>query len=173
MLRTYKGRKSGKSSKKKALLTIITFVVSVVLVSLFTSKYKFAVVSGNSMLPTLKDGSVLIVQNIEELQNDNLYIVKPPNTDYVVIKRLRAMPGDVLELKAGDLYRNGTLIKERSGNVWDTQTFTPQEWEYVFLGDNMEESSDSRYWNRLVDRREILYEVVWCVYPLSSFGSVR
>ncbi|WP_425060091.1 Signal peptidase I S [Sporomusa carbonis] len=68
---------------------------------------------------------------------------------HIWIKRVIGKPGDVIEIKDGQVYRNGSLlaepyIKEAMQAAAPTKVVVPDNYVYV-MGDNRNNSSDSRY----------------------------
>lgn len=84
----------------------------------------------------------------------------------VLIKRVVAVPGDTVQIVDGVLYRNGAPAEERLVNGSldyagiAEKPMTLGENEYFLLGDNYEESKDSRY------------EKVGCVLEKDILGKV-
>jgi signal peptidase I len=75
----------------------------------------------------------------------------PPNPDEDYIKRLIGMPGDKVEIRHGDVFINGAAIGEpyRLGLPAVDDNYGPvivPPRNYFVLGDNRNDSSDSRYW---------------------------
>lgn len=113
-----------------------------------------------SMLPTIQLNDTLLVQriyNTHSLTRGDI-IVFQPNTEEgsnLYIKRLIGLPGDTIEFKLIDgkstVWVNGELLDEpyvlHSSNEEITKTFIVPDNCYFFLGDNRENSIDSRYWN--------------------------
>ncbi len=121
------------------------------------------VVSGASMVPTFDSGDYLIIDEVS-------YRFEPPKRGDVVvfrfplepkkflIKRVAGLPGETIEIKD-----DAITVKNRlhpGGFVWTQGTFassgrraeqtvTLADDEYFVLGDNRDQSADSRLWGPL------------------------
>jgi signal peptidase I len=108
-----------------------------------------------------------------------LGVAQPENPDYV--KRVIGLPGDTIELRAGQLYRNGVAITEPYLNrPHDTRPFAPvrvPDGMLFVLGDNRLQSGDSRFQppNGLgwVPENKVIGKAFVRVWPPSRWGWVR
>lgn len=132
------------------LLECVVVVTAVYLI--FHYCIGLAFVSGHSMEPSLKDGELVVFYRMDSAyQPDDIVIIhREGNIKY--IKRIVAEPGDVVELsEEGSLLVNG---EEEKGRTTAGQTlafqdgvefpYTVPEDCYFVLGDNRENSQDSR-----------------------------
>ena len=72
----------------------------------------------------------------------------PREPNRLIIKRIVGLPGEEIALKAGELFVDGELIAEPHAYCPDPVTDNNEWWprgdEFVVLGDNRMESTDSR-----------------------------
>lgn len=105
---------------------------------------------------------------------------KDPEQDY--IKRVIGKPGDTLEIRNKMVFRNGKLLKEpytqftRPGSAVsgfdDMAPVTVPEDQYFVMGDNRDESLDSRVWG-FVPRRYIHGKAGIVYWSWEGFPNVR
>src|SRR5215213_6460447 len=111
-------------------------------------------IEGTAMMPTLHDGDrILMDENIGELKRgDVISFLFPRDTSKWYIKRIIGLPGETVEIRVGKVYINGQILDEPYLDESYNQTkssFAPQTAaanNYFVMGDNRDNSSDSRYW---------------------------
>jgi signal peptidase I len=97
----------------------------------------------------------------------------PGNED--LIKRVVGLPGDVFEGRGGKLWRNGRPVAEPylPANTF-TSDFGPVKVRpdhYWMMGDNREDSADSRYFGQ-VPRSALVGRAVVKVWPVPHMGEL-
>ncbi len=115
--------------------------------------YQLCFVNGDSMYPTLKDKQIVLIKkyNLNIANNDIIVIKKNKKT---IIKRLIGLPNDTIKI---DKYvyvngnKNDNIITNQKGNIKNEIHLKPGE--YFALGDNRDNSIDSRF-----DEIGIIYE---------------
>ncbi len=162
-------------------------------------------VEGSSMVPTLIEGQYIVANKIiySRIQSDSiarflpfiqpsgdgasLYTFHPPQYGDIIIfnfppnpsrdlvKRVIGLPGDVIEIRSGQVIRNGEPLDEPYVFNRDRRTLgqveVPENSYYV-LGDNRRASSDSRDWGFLSD--EHVVGRGWISYwPSDRIGLLR
>uniref|UniRef100_UPI004056D10A signal peptidase I n=1 Tax=Acetatifactor sp. TaxID=1872090 RepID=UPI004056D10A len=145
-------------------------------------------VDGASMETTLSDGDNLIVDKITYRFNDpqRFDIIVFPfqyQEDTYYIKRIIGMPGEVVQIgDDGTIYINGEVLSESYGreiikpeNIGiAAEPIVLGEDEYFVMGDNRNNSSDSR--TEIVGNihRDDIVGRAWLrVWPLSDFGILK
>ena len=139
--------------KKKHDLLYILSVLLVVLLCWYVSKYHYQLmlVDGQSMEPTFRDKSVVLLdKHVSERRTGDVVYCRCESVGRYIVKRIAAVPGDSIRAQDGVLYINGLpsvpLPKEdlRAAYISESDTLMP-DGMYFLLGDNTEESVDSRY----------------------------
>lgn len=142
-------------------------------------------VSGSSMETTLSDGDQLIVDKISyRFRDPKRYdiVVFPyryeENTYY--IKRIIGMPGETIQIVDGYVYIDGEPLDEHYGNEVMNKAGTAEEPltlgedEYFVLGDNRNNSQDSRAANVGTIHREDIIGRAWVrIWPFDEFGVIK
>ena len=129
-----------------AVLVLVLFIVFF----LFTEVYFNVLVEGDSMKPTLKSGDVLTVNSYKDVEKGDIIIVD--NHGKLIIKRVIAVAHDRIKIEDGYVFVNGKLLEEdyvykqgvTDNLAWTTEDYILEEGEVFYLGDNREDSSDSR-----------------------------
>ena len=120
-------------------------------------------VEGTAMLPALKDGDKIIVdRRFDKLERGDIVIFYyPEDRRKSYIKRIVGLPGETIEIRDGNVVINGTVIQEPylnpqynlSERSSEPVRLLPEN--YFVMGDNRDNSSDSRIWGPL--HEEFIY----------------
>lgn len=178
-------------TKKEVLKEILSTSVYLLFVLLFTIliiKYvgQRTEVIGPSMEPTLHNGDNLIVDKISYRFND------PERYDIIVfpylyadktyyIKRIIGLPGETVFIDdKGNIYINGEKLEESYGKEVITNPGMASKLivigddEYFVLGDNRNNSSDSRAADvGLIKRKNILGRAWVQIWPLNKMHMLK
>lgn len=138
---------------KSWALPVICFVV-------FWLIFKFvlmtSIIPTQSMYPTLSAPCFTVgvrtdVLNKSYERGDIVLFQRDDGNERIYAKRIVGMPGDVLEIKHGQTYINGVEYEESYLNETpedlDFGPFQVPEDHYFMMGDNRNNSYDSRYWD--------------------------
>ncbi|MCI8927713.1 MAG: signal peptidase I [Lachnospiraceae bacterium] len=176
------------SKKLKEILSTSLYLLVVLALTFLIVTYvgQRTKVIGSSMEPMLEDGDNLIVDKIsyrfEEPRRFDI-IVFPfryeEKTYY--IKRIIGLPGETVYIdESGAVYINGEVLKESYGKetiIDPGRAFEPVvlgEDEYFVMGDNRNNSSDSRdpvVGN--IHRDEFIGKAWMRIWPLDKLGMIK
>jgi len=190
-------RKSKRSTKRLlieyGLTAVVALVVAFIVQAYVVKPYR---VPTPSMATTIQPGDRVLIDRFlfddREIERDDIVVFTGPAAvgNQVLLKRVIGLPGDVLEIKDGVLYVNGEA--DDAGGVTNADGETPTtdpaygqleehpEWSlyepytvpadhYYLLGDNRNDSFDSRFWGP-VPRASIIGRAFAVYWPL---GEVR
>lgn len=141
---------------------------------------------GDSMSPALKNGDIVLVNrvvyNARRPRRGDVIVFKPKGNEnsHYYIKRVIALPGETVEIIENGIYINGEKLEEtyqttkldRVGRA--SEKIKLDEDEYFVLGDDRENSEDSRDADVGNVKREYIYGKAWFVLsPRQDFGFIR
>ncbi len=166
--------------------TILSFLIAMIVVS---SAIINAVIPSGSMENTIMTGDRLIgnrlayrinlqigdkqiCKKLSDPKRFDIIIFKYPDDESILyIKRIIGLPGETVEVKSGNVYINNSkkplddsfTTKKTIGNFGP---YTVPEGSYFVMGDNRNDSNDSRFWkNTYVKFEQILGKAVFRYYP--------
>lgn len=168
--------------KKRILKEVSEYLIIIIAVLLFrTFLYSPIRVTGDSMIPTLYDGDIMILDkigySINGLDRFDIVVIKYNNEK--IIKRVIGLPGETVEYKDNKLYINDKYIKEDYKRddtidfVLETLGYSviPND-KYLVLGDNRMVSKDSRMIG-LIDKEQILGYTNTIIFPFKNIKTVK
>jgi len=155
------------SESLKLLRDVFLIIVVFILFGVFVAQP--VVVEGTSMVPQLHDGERLLVNKLiyYKLQSvswghiergDIVVFWFPNDPDKSYVKRVIGLPGEMVEIRSGRVYIDGQELNEA---YLDTEhnkslpSFSPKKIDphhYFVMGDNRDNSSDSRYWGLVPEK---------------------
>ena len=120
-------------------------------------------VQGIAMEPALKDGDRIFVdKNTDKLKRGDIVVFYfPLDRSKSYIKRVVALPGETVEIRDGKVLINGTnldepyVAPENNRVMSNREVIKVPENSFYVLGDNRDNSSDSRTWGML--QRRFIY----------------
>lgn len=169
--------KNQNSIWKQILSFMIVFFFSLACAVLVIKFFAYsAYTPTESMYNTLQTKDKFVISRIEYKNKDpqrgdiiSLNSTQASKDELRLIKRIIGLPGDTIEIKLGNVYVNGTLLKENYAlkDKFTSQTkYVVPENCYFVMGDNRANSYDSRYWkDPYVKRSDIIGKAKFKYYP--------
>lgn len=158
----------------RAVLGFILFWAAIAV--LFNVAFRVIYVDGESMTPTLQDGDWIAACRLIQAQRGDIILTDTHNAYHArLIKRLIAVEGDTVDIDfaSGVVTVNGEALQEPylQGGIFARGTMdfplTVPEGKVFLLGDNRENSVDSRYAEiGCVDADSIIGPVVLRLLPM-------
>ena len=162
---------------------IVVCILAWMLVSFFGQRVSNA---GDSMSPVLKNGDVVLINRIvydaRKPKRGEIIAFRPNGNEnaHYCIKRVVGLPGETIQIKDGKIYIDGKVQKK---DVYTSdldfagiaeKKLTLGETEYFVLGDNRDNSNDSRYKEvGPVKRSKITGRIIFRFYPWKNAGVIQ
>lgn len=133
-----------------------------------------ALVPSGSMEETVMTGSRIMINRLayiaeEPQRGDIVAFYYPDDGETLYLKRIMGLPGETVEGIDGYVYINGIKLENDFTSERMECDFSPFEVPencYFMLGDNRNNSWDSRYWqNSFVKKEEIIGKAAFIFYP--------
>jgi len=172
----------GWSSWQENLILIAIALCLAVLIRIFIAEPRY--IPSDSMVPTLHTGDRLVVEKVSYRfhppSQGDIIVFQPPAElqrrgypqDQAFIKRIIGIPGKILKVSNGQVYLDGQPLKEDYIAEPANQPFPPvqiPEDQYFVMGDNRNDSNDSRYWGFL-PRQNIIGRAAFRFWPVDRIG---
>lgn len=159
--------------------TIVIALVCAVIITQFVIVN--ARVPSASMETTIMTGDRLIANRLsykfsDPKRYDIVVFQFPDNEDILYIKRIIGLPGEKVTIKDNQIYINDSTTPLDTSflhepMITEDATYYVPEDSYFMMGDNRNNSADSRFWNhKYVKRDKIKGKAVFRYFPLSSMG---
>jgi signal peptidase I len=191
--------KKAQSQQEDSLVEFIKILGTALILALgirtFIAEARY--IPSSSMEPTLQIKDKLIIEKIgyhfHNPERGDIIVFNPTpklqseNFKDAFIKRVIGIPGDRVEMKGGTVYINGQPLQENyiaakpkcflgMGNPLEQSKctiipYTIPEGEYLVLGDNRDNSYDSRFWG-LVPKDYIVGRAVIRFWPPNRIGAI-
>jgi signal peptidase I len=161
---------------REALETVTLVVLMVLAIRVAMQDYR---IDGQSMEYTLHNEEFVLVNRAAYLfhapaRGDVIVFEYPLDTRLNYIKRVIAVPGDIISVQGERVIVDGVTLHEPYINRDDSHNPYPSfsnriitPGEYFVMGDNRDNSSDSRDWG-LVPRDDIIGRAMLIYWPLGE-----
>ncbi len=180
-------RKINMSRIQEVLLWILEICITIAIA--FVCTYFFGVrssVIGSSMSAQLEDGDEVLINRfsykfISPKPGDVIAFLPNGNTNtHYYVKRVIGVPGDIVQIKNGVIWVNGeefeeTITADRMEEAGiAAEPVTLGEDEYFVLGDNRNNSEDSRFANIGNVKEDYIIGKVWFIIaPREKIGFIK
>lgn len=178
---TYRRPRLRRIGALRELLNSVFFIAAALIISELA--FPRSSISGPSMEPTLCTGQHLLISRLDYLfgepRHGDIAVFDPPDSaEDMLIKRVIGVPGDLIEIRDREVYRNGEKLDEPyfyytpcSLGMCPDRTWQLKEGEYFLAGDNRNHSRDSRAFGA-VPRDQIVGKALFRYFPLDRIGSL-
>ena len=166
-----KPAEEGTNWKRFVLDIVETLVLAVVLfvgINLVSARVR---VDGFSMRPTLEDGEFVLVSKLSytfgEFQRGDIVVFHfPLNPQEELVKRIIGLPGDTVMVRDNQVFVNGQQLNETyiaQAPLYSGE-WTVSEGQLFVLGDNRNNSNDSKDWG-LLPQENVVGKAVLIYWP--------
>jgi len=145
-----------------------------------------AIVPSGSMRPTVEENTRLIAFRLSytfsEPQRNHVVVAVSPNDGVTLyLKRIVGLPGETIEVINGYIFINGAseplvedFILETPHPRNDVPLTLIPEGMFFVMGDNRNDSSDSRNWrDPFLPRENVVGRAIFTYFPFSRIGLIR
>ena len=167
-----------KFTKGLIKVVIIYFACIVAVTVVFQIYFMLSFIPSESMAGTIQAGDFVIstrfdIDSDAIKRYDILVFIPPDEPDTTYIKRVIGLPGETIEVSNGKVYADGVELEDSfvysSMNSNGDGVYTVPSGCYFFIGDNRNNSKDSRFWEeKYVPLENIRAKAKFVLFPFSD-----
>ena len=156
---------------KRTMAWVLEIIAVILLAYVLVSTFGIHTnVVGQAMSDTLENGDEVLINKLVKSPKSGDVIVFLPNGNersHYYIRRVIGVPGDTIQIRDGAVYINGELYNEKidvaamEEEGIAGQAMHLREDEYFVLGDNRNNSEDSRYANIGNVKKDYIIGLAW------------
>jgi len=160
---------------------LLAALISFFLINYVVSAFK---IEGDSMRPLLRDQERVLISKLAVRKGslhrfDIVVMYKPDEPDKSLIKRIVGLPGEIIEIRGGDVIINDKPLKQSFGGEPE-RTRAPSDMKalliprgtYFVMGDNRLISFDSRLFGP-VPQKYIFGKAFFRYWPPAAMGQIE
>ena len=166
-------------SRGRAVFYAVVLAVALpLLYFMFIRDMNFYQVSARSMLPTLHPHDYVLTMKPDEYHRGDIVVLRDPEDPReVLVKRIVALGGDVVEVRGGALFLNGHYASEpyaAEPMEYFVAPYAVPEAHAFILGDNRNFSVDSHVWQPpAVPLKSVLGLAQFIYLPAERAGRIK
>jgi signal peptidase I len=169
--------RAGSALREMVETILLTLLIYVLIRTFLIENYR---VLGHSMVPTLEDEQFLIVSKLdyrlrEPERGDIVVFFDPRNEDRKLIKRIIGLPGEMVEIRSGQVFVDGQALDEpyvKNQAGYNEPAERVPDGQFYVLGDNRANSSDSHNWGTLLEEK-IVGRAWFSYWPPELWGPIH
>ncbi len=161
---------------KKEIFKDLAMVVAALAIGIILNKFVIAnaQVPSSSMETTVMAGDRIFVNRLsyafaEPRRGDIVTFIYPDDGETLYLKRVMGLPGETIQGKDGIIYIDGKALEHdftQEVSYEDFGPYTVPEGSYFMMGDNRNDSWDSRYWEHtFVEKEDIIGKAFVSYFP--------
>lgn len=162
---------------------VIYFVFILLFIILSKTVFMLSAITSSSMEPTLMTDDVVLADRLGVKENDIkrydiLIFIPPDKPDTTYIKRVIGLPGETIEVSDGRVYADGVALDDSFLNMPmlgdGDGVYEVPEGCFFFLGDNRNDSLDSRFWEeKYIPAENIKAKAKFILFPFNRTGTLE
>lgn len=170
-----KNHSFSKYRKKNEITDYICFLISIgIYLVLLLYVFNIGTVQSSSMEPTVKTNELIVTNclayKIKSPKRGDIITFRDPTSGTILLKRIVGLPGDEVTFVDGYVFLNGIICDESEYLAEEVETnssknFVVPEKSYFVMGDNRENSVDSRFFKEpYVKENSIIGKLLFHIY---------